>query len=70
MEREEFEKCCQAIEEGVEIFLENSDSRRSGKVLFCTRDQFRVQVEGERESWSAGSCREIGSSSESPHSNL
>ena len=70
MERKEFEKCCQAIEEGVEIFLENSENHRSGKVLYCTRDQFLVRVEDGRETWPAGSCEEISSSSESPHSNL
>lgn len=70
MERSEFARCCNALEEGDEITLENSQSGEAGRLLFCRSDQFEVVVNGHRESWPAETCQEIGESSESPHQNL
>ncbi len=70
MERKEFEKCCQAIEDGVEVYLENTSSHETGRVLFCTPDQFRVEVAGKRQAWQPENCEESSSSTESPHGNL
>ena len=70
MRREEFQKCCQAVEEGEEIFLENTASHERGKILYCTGDEFQVNVEDKRATWAPESCEESFSSSESPHKNL
>lgn len=70
MERKDFEKCCQAIEEGELIFVEDLSSHRSGRLLYCNADGFQVEVNGKRESWPAATCEERGSSSESPHKNI
>ncbi len=66
MERCEFEKCCQAVEEGVQINLENTSSHIFGKVIFCRNDEFEVEVNGERQRWLADNCEELSSSSEGP----
>lgn len=68
MERNDFEKCCTAIEDGVEIVLENMANHEIGRVLFCTRDQFRVEVEGETQTWRPESCEELSACSEGPQS--
>jgi hypothetical protein len=70
MRREEFQKCCQAVEEGDEIILENTASHERGKILYCTGDEFQVKVEDKREAWVPENCEESISSSESPHKNL
>jgi hypothetical protein len=36
MKREEFTKCCQAAEEGNEIYLENLGNHESGRLLYCS----------------------------------
>lgn len=66
MKREEFNKCCQAAEEGNEIYLEKLGSHESGRLLYCTPDQFQVKVGDKRETWSPALCEEAGSSSEPP----
>jgi hypothetical protein len=70
MEPKEIEKCCQAIEEGELIFVENVSSHQSGRLLYCDADGFQVEVEGKRQTWPAASCEEVGTSSESPHGNV
>jgi hypothetical protein len=70
MKRKEFEKCCQAIEEGELIFIENMATRQSGRLLYCHSNEFRVNVGGKREAWPAAACEEAGGSSESPHKNI
>lgn len=70
MEPFEFERCCQALEEGDEITLENLESGDTGRLLYCSFDRFEVMVNGHRESWPVGTCEEIGTTSESPHHNL
>ena len=70
MEREEFQKCCLAVEEGEEIYVESTARYQRGKVLFCRGGEFKVQVTGRRETWSPEESLEVGSSSESPHKNL
>lgn len=70
MEKNEFARCCQAMEEGEEITLENEETKATGRLLFCTLDSFEVVVNGHRESWPSETCEEVGATSESPHSNL
>jgi hypothetical protein len=70
MELSEFASCCQALEEGDEITLENSLSGETGRLLFCRLDLCEVVVNGHRESWPAETCQEIGETSESPHENI
>jgi hypothetical protein len=70
MEPNEYVKCCQAIEEGDEILLEEVGSHRTGRLLYCSGDQFQVESEGKREVWAPERTEEIGSSSESPHGNI
>ncbi|MBE0598609.1 MAG: hypothetical protein IH614_15205 [Desulfuromonadales bacterium] len=70
MERPDFEKCCQALEEGEEIVVQNLGQQQSAKVLFCRGDLFEVRVEGKRQSWQPEMCEEVAGSSESPHRNL
>ncbi len=70
MEFTEYVKCCQSIEEGDEIYLQDLGSHRTGRLLFCSADQFQVESHGKRESWTPERCEEIGSSSESPHGNI
>lgn len=70
MEPKDFEKCCQAIEEGELIFVENVTSHQSGRLLYCNTEEFQVEVNGKREIWPATACEELGTSSESPHENL
>lgn len=70
MRREEFRKCCQAVEEGEEIILENIVSHERGTILYCTGEEFQVKIEDKRAVWAPESCEEAFSSSESPHENL
>lgn len=70
MERAEFKKVCQAIEEGEEIYLEQTATHQRARVLYCTGDEFQVRVTGKRDLWAPGGCEEVASSSESPHRNL
>lgn len=67
MERKEFEKCCQALEEGEEIYLENMTTHETAKALYCSGDEFQVKVDDKRKTWSPQSCEELSSSSESPN---
>lgn len=69
MRREEYQKCCQAIEEGEEIFVENILSHEQGKILYCSGDEFQVKVKDKRSTWTPAICEETFSSSESPHKN-
>ena len=64
--RDEFTRCCQAIEEGEEIYLEETGTHQRGKILFCSDDEFGVLVEDEMAIWPPGACEEVGSSSEAP----
>lgn len=66
MRREEFTRCCQAIEEGEEIYIEETDTHQRGRILFCSDDEFGVLVEDEMAIWPPGACEEVGSSSEAP----
>ena len=66
MKREEFTKCCQAAEEGNEIYLENLGSHESGRLIYCSGDRFQVRVGEQRKEWSPAMCEETGSSSEPP----
>ncbi len=70
MEQKEYIECCQSIEEGDEVYLEETGTHKTGRLLYCSGDQFQVETEGKRETWAPERCEEIGSSSESPHENI
>lgn len=70
MERDDYVRCCRAMEEGEEVLLENVEEGSAGRLLFCSPDGFEVVVDGHREHWPSERCEEIGATSESPHENL
>lgn len=51
MKKTEFEKCCQNIENGSEIYPQNVVNQESARVLFCTSNRFHVDINGKRASW-------------------
>lgn len=56
MRKVEFEKCCQNIEKGSEIYMQNVVNHETGKVLFCTSNRFHVDMNGKRDSWLPQIC--------------
>ncbi len=70
MESNDFTKCCQAVEEGAEIYVENLGTHERGRIVFCTGTEFDVRVGGKRQHWGPEGCEEVSSCSESPHKNI
>ncbi len=58
MKRDQFEGICRAVKSGEEKFLENLETRYTGRIVSCGEERFEVDVSGKRESWSMEQCME------------
>jgi hypothetical protein len=56
MEKNDFLKCCRAVENGTEVDLTNVVDHKTGRVLYCTTNRFHVDVDGEKDSWLPQVC--------------
>ncbi|HKL48103.1 MAG TPA: hypothetical protein VJ882_00485 [Desulfuromonadales bacterium] len=58
MDSKEFEKICQSSRSGIQKFVENIETRQTGRVISCVEDKFNVESEGHRYTWPREQCRE------------
>ncbi|BCR05031.1 hypothetical protein DESUT3_21000 [Desulfuromonas versatilis] len=57
MRNQEFEKLCCQLNEGGTLFVENLDSRYTGRVLACFENALEVEAFGHRFNWPPERCR-------------
>lgn len=58
MNSEEYEKICKESKSGIQKFVENTQTRQTGLVIDCRKEEFVVETEGQRDTWPAAKCRE------------
>ncbi len=58
MRTPEFQKICQSVGTGKDLWVKHIVTHQIGKILSCGEEEFEVDVNGEKKTWSKTNCLE------------